>query len=82
MLFKHHGETGNHDVSCFHHPRAIGPPLNPMECGFVQIGAGIEGVFDHLCEGMQAFEAVRTFGIAEFGLAQRSAQPNSAIPNV
>ena len=52
-------------------PRRIGAFL----CnGFVQIGAGIEGVFDHLREGMQAFEAVRTFGIAEFGLAQRSAQ--------
>jgi hypothetical protein len=50
--------------------------------GFVQIGAGIEGVFDHPRECMQAFEAVRTFGIAEFGLAERSAQHlNSPIVN-
>jgi hypothetical protein len=40
--------------------------------GLFQIGAGIEGGFDHAREGMQAFEAVRTFGIAKFGLAQRS----------
>src|SRR2546422_2846083 len=52
-------------------PRRIGAFL----CnGFVQIGAWIEGVFDHLREGMQAFEAVRTFGIAEFGLAERGAK--------
>src|SRR5215510_8356287 len=31
-LFKRHGETGNHGVSCFHHLRFIGPPLNPREC--------------------------------------------------
>jgi hypothetical protein len=42
--------------------------------GLFQIGAGIEGVFDHLREGMQAFEAVRTVWIAEFGLAERGAQ--------
>ena len=42
--------------------------------GLFQIGAGIELFFDHLREGMQAFEAVRTVWIAEFGLAQRGAQ--------
>src|SRR2546427_7457483 len=52
-------------------PRRIGAFLGN---GFVQIGAWIEGVFDHLREGMQAFEAVRTFGIAEFGLAERGAK--------
>src|SRR5262249_47946297 len=31
-LFKRYGETGNHRVSCFHHLRLIGPPLNSMEC--------------------------------------------------
>src|SRR5437870_1258461 len=31
-LFKRPVETGNHGVSCFHHLRPIGPPLNPMEC--------------------------------------------------
>ena len=35
--------------------------------GLFQIGAGIELFFDHPREGMQAFEAVRPFGIAEFG---------------
>jgi hypothetical protein len=39
--------------------------------GFVQIGAGSEGVFDHPREGMQAFETVHTFGLAEFGCAER-----------
>src|SRR5437660_9434662 len=33
-LFKRPVETGNHGVSCLHHLRPIGPPLNPMECGF------------------------------------------------
>src|SRR5262249_7994547 len=42
--------------------------------GCVQIGAGIACVFDHLCKVMQAFEAVRTFGLAEFGGAKRGAQ--------
>ena len=52
-------------------PRRIGAFL----CnGFVQIGAWIKGVFDHLREGMQAFEAVRTFGIAEFGFVKRGAK--------
>jgi hypothetical protein len=32
-LFKRHVETGNHGVSCFHHLRPIGLPLNPMKCG-------------------------------------------------
>jgi hypothetical protein len=36
-LFQHHGETGNHGVSGFHHLRPFGPPLNPLECGFFQI---------------------------------------------
>src|SRR5215510_5702040 len=50
--------------------------------GFVQIGAWIEGVFDHPREGMQTFEAVRTFGIAEFGCAERGAQHrNGSIVN-
>src|SRR5207248_9682233 len=34
-LFKRHGYTGTHGVSCFNHLRPIGPPLNPLECGFV-----------------------------------------------
>src|SRR5262249_26528169 len=42
--------------------------------GFVQIGVWIECIFDHPREGMQAFEAVHTFGIAEFGCAERGAQ--------
>ena len=42
--------------------------------GLFQIGAGSECVFDHPREGMQAFEAVRTFGIAEFGCAERCAK--------
>jgi hypothetical protein len=39
-----------------------------------RIGAWIECVFDHPREGMQAFEAVHTFGIAEFGCAERCAK--------
>ena len=34
-LFKRHGETGNHAVSCLHQLRPIGSPLNPMECGII-----------------------------------------------
>ena len=52
-------------------PRSLGAFLGN---GLFQIGAGIEGVFDHPREGMQAFEAVCTFGIAEFGGAERGAQ--------
>jgi hypothetical protein len=38
--FKRRIESGNHGVSCLHHRRPIGPPLNPMECGFLKpIGA-------------------------------------------
>jgi hypothetical protein len=30
--FKRPVETGHDGVNGFHHPRSIGPPLNPMEC--------------------------------------------------
>ena len=60
-------------------PEDTPPPMtrrlgNFLGNGVFQIGAGIEGVFDHPREGMQAFEAVHTFGIAEFGFTERGAQ--------
>src|SRR6266704_2808857 len=39
-LFKRPVETGNHGVSCFHHLRPIGPPLNPMECDLSEFVVG------------------------------------------
>jgi len=32
-IVEHDAETGNHGVSCSHHRRLIGLPLNAVECG-------------------------------------------------
>jgi hypothetical protein len=60
MLCKRHEETGNYGVSCFHHLRAIGPPLNPMECGNFQafFGAAMVAV----PKAIQAIRVCAAFG--------------------
>src|SRR4029453_12804527 len=45
MSSKHRVDTGHHGVSCAPHLRPIGPPRNPMECGWSHIPSDF--VVDH-----------------------------------
>jgi len=62
-LFKRHEETGNHGVSCLHHLRPIGPPLNPMECVKDRTRlwkAGVRDLVMELCCALHNFRVCLT----------------------
>ncbi len=76
-LFKRHGETGNHGVSCFHHLRPIGPPRNPMECEIIRSFEGDAPARSHPPERPGARRSAAWTGRAGWGRVAPQGRPGA-----